>query len=237
MLKKFIPSQLRLVFKVAKRQWADRVSGLSSQMAKPHYGPFPIFPHRLEVSQPIMPSAFFENKMHNMALAGEAIRKVVLQPDELLSFWAIVGYPGRKQGYKEGRNLVNGKIQGAYGGGLCQVSSILYYLALSCDLEVVERHHHSVDIYAENERFTPLGADATVVFGYKDLRIRNRLRTPIAFDIEVRENHLFARLLSLVPISQMPPVFERSDAPQQRIVRTRAWGKEQALSVYQVLKG
>jgi vancomycin resistance protein VanW len=40
-------------------------------------------------------------------------------------------------------------------------------------LEIIERHAHSIDIYREEERFTPLGADATVVWGFKDLRLRN----------------------------------------------------------------
>lgn len=80
--------------------------------------------------------------------------------------WWAIRVP--KRDTKNGRNLVAGKIQGNYGGGLCQVSGLLYYIALATGLEILERHAHSIDIYAEEDRFAPLGADDTVVFGYKN---------------------------------------------------------------------
>ncbi len=88
------------------------------------------------------------------------------------------------------RNLVNGKIQFTYGGGICQVAGILYHLALMAGLDILERHSHSLDIYTEVERFTPLGADATVVYGYKDLRIRNNTGHPICFEIYITGNEI-----------------------------------------------
>jgi len=59
-----------------------------------------------------------------------------------------------------------------YGGGLCQLSGIIYHAVLEAGLEILERHPHSLDIYTATTRYTPLGSDAAVVYGHKDLRFK-----------------------------------------------------------------
>ena len=90
---------------------------------------------------------------------------------------------------------MNGKLVFSAGGGLCQLSSLLYHLSLLAGLEILERHAHSVDIYQEEERFTPLGADATVSFPYRDLRIRNTFNCPIRFTIDLEEESIRGHLI------------------------------------------
>jgi hypothetical protein len=72
----------------------------------------------------------------------------------------------------------------------------LFFIWRCFRLKIVERHQHSVDIYTEENRYTPLGTDATVVFGYKDLRIRNPYHFPIQFWFSVEENHFIGELCS-----------------------------------------
>jgi vancomycin resistance protein VanW len=76
-------------------------------------------------------------------------------------------------------------VQESVGGGLCQLSSILYQCSITAGLLIIERYNHTVDIYQESERVAPLGADATVVYGYKDLRIFNNLSVPIQFHVSI----------------------------------------------------
>lgn len=102
----------------------------------------------------------------------------------------------QKNNFKEGRNLVKNNISQDFGGGICQFSSILYCSSLQYGLEILERHSHSIDIYKENERFTPLGSDSTVVFGYKDLQIKNNFPFPIQFKCWVQENELYLSIRS-----------------------------------------
>jgi vancomycin resistance protein VanW len=42
-----------------------------------------------------------------------------------------------------------------------------------------------VDLYEEEERYAPLGSDASVAFGFKDLRIENTLASPLYFEVAV----------------------------------------------------
>jgi len=72
-----------------------------------------------------------------------------------------------------------------FGGGLCQLSGLLYYVSLVAGLEVIERHAHSRDIYDDQTRYAPLGSDATVAFGFKDLRVLNTTPLPICFRVLV----------------------------------------------------
>lgn len=167
------------------------------------------YPHYLELMQPIMPSALLENKLHNIHLGAEQLHLLLWQPKEILSFWQVLGEASQQRGYREGRNIIGGKLQQDFGGGLCQLSSILYHLALIANLKIIERHHHSVDIYQESERFTPLGADATVVFGYKDLRLENNLAVPLVLWLQVDGQTLIARLYTEKALNQQAIVFER----------------------------
>ncbi len=170
--------------------------------------------------------------MHTAALR---IQPLLLLPGQVFSFWHAVGYPGPRQGFKKGRNLVAGKIRGDYGGGLCQVSGLLYYVALATGMEILERHAHSVDIYTEDARFAPLGADATVVYGYKDLRFRNTSTQPLRFQIAVSQQSITAELLSSSTLDYQLPEFVRTELPGQRIVHTMLRGEVVAESVYGVM--
>ncbi len=91
---------------------------------------------------------------------------------------------------------MNGKITPTYGGGLCQLSGIIYYASLYANLDIIERYNHSTDIYTNETRFTPLGSDATVVYGFKDLKIKNNLKNPIKFSFSLKKNSLTIRINS-----------------------------------------
>ncbi len=63
--------------------------------------------------------------------------------------------------------------------GFVSFSSLLYYAALKTGFIITERHHHSIDIYKEDERYIPLGADSTVVYGFRDLQFINPYNFPV----------------------------------------------------------
>ena len=232
--KSLVPRPLKLLFRLSQRKVNDYYSGHTQQFAQNRLGAMPVFEFCVRIQQPILPGAFFENKVFNMQKAGKKINQVLITPGEIFSFWEVVGYPGPWQGYRKGRNLVAEKIQSAYGGGLCQVSGILYHLALGTGLEIVERHNHSVDIYTENERFAPLGSDATVVYGYKDLRFRNTTGQPLYFALDSTAGHINACLHSPLPLAFNNPEFVRDDENNHRVVQTKVNGNVLAISRYRI---
>jgi vancomycin resistance protein VanW len=68
------------------------------------------------------------------------------------------------------------------------------------NLEIIERYSHSLDIYTDENRYSPLGCDATVVFAYKDLRIRNNSNGIIQFEFEITNEKIRIFLKSEMPI-------------------------------------
>ncbi|MGI0490482.1 VanW family protein [Alkalinema pantanalense CENA528] len=175
---------------------------------------------RIQVEQELKPSAYSENKRHNLTIAVHQIESVVIQPNQIFSFWSVVGQPTKRRGYLEGRALMNDQLQAVVGGGLCQLSGLIYLLALQTDLEILERHSHSQDIYTDETRFAPLGSDATVVYGYKDLRIQNRTTSPLRFQFEIQPNSITASILAIRSIPKYSVEFLLDDRHSDKWVQT-----------------
>ncbi|PIF47452.1 vancomycin resistance protein VanW [Chryseobacterium sp. 52] len=190
---KFLPAPWKLQLRILQRNLHEHQSGY--QYPK-DYAAKSIGEHRIEIRQTIRKGEFHENKIHNLQVVSDKINNLVIQPGEVFSFWKLIGKPTRKNNFKEGRNLIKNNISSGSGGGICQFSSILYYAALQAGLKVIERFPHSIDIYKDDERFTPLGSDCTVVYGYKDLQILNISPHPIQFQSAVSKDELYLSLVS-----------------------------------------
>ncbi|MFN0034598.1 MAG: VanW family protein [Saprospiraceae bacterium] len=190
--------------------------------------------HCLSLTQPIRPGEALENKLTNLGLACSAIDGLVLQPGEAFSFWAAVGRPSERRGFRRSRNIVQGRLSAEVGGGLCQVSGIVYQLALTAGLAIRERHAHSIDIYTEEERVAPLGADATVVYGYKDLRWANPHPFPLVLRFAISRSALTFSVFSQKRIPPKNILFRRGRVGERETVETLEMaegGSEQLLAV------
>lgn len=160
-----------------------------------------------------------QNKVHNLTLASRRVNGVLIRPGETFSFWRLVRDADKETPYKDGLLLVNGRIVPAYGGGLCQLSNLLYLLFLHSPLTVTERRGHPVEAVAPNPGETLHGVDATVNEGWIDLRVRNDTGNTFQVAVEPDGARIYARLLSLTPVGK---VYEVSNPS----VRYRREGKK-----------
>ncbi|MBL0145531.1 MAG: VanW family protein [Chitinophagaceae bacterium] len=149
-----------------------------------------------EITQALKKTPTSASKKHNLSIAIKQLNNVVIRPNQIFSFWHLVGNPTQKKGYQNSRAIVNNELKQEIGGGLCQLSGLIYYLALHAGMQIIERHHHSIDIYTDKERFTPLGSDATVAYGYKDLQFKNVQPFPIYLQFTLTDNLLTGHFLS-----------------------------------------
>ena len=194
MIRKLFSNSFKKKIRLLQRHWKDVVEQrkYAEEIQKKSIGEIQ---KELEIS--IIKGQFFENKMHNLSLVAKKIDGLIIQPNEYFSFWKIVGEATSENGFKEGRNLIGGKISSDFGGGICQYSTLLYYFVVNTiGLKVIERHSHSLDIYKDHERFVPLGADATVSFGFKDFQFQNCLHFPIQFRTEAKADYLVLQLIA-----------------------------------------
>lgn len=114
------------------------------------------------------------NRNTNLALACAAINDVVLLPGEEFSYNNALGERTADAGYKPAGTYVNGLTVDTIGGGICQVSSTLYYCTLLADLEIIERWPHG---FISN--YTDPGMDASVNWPNADLHFSNNTDYPI----------------------------------------------------------
>lgn len=108
------------------------------------------------------------NRTENIRLAAEALDGKRLASGELFSFNESVGERTADKGYKEALIIEGDVFTPGLGGGICQVSSTLYNAVLLAQLEIVERHRHSLPI-----SYVPLDQDATVAWPNLDFKFKN----------------------------------------------------------------
>lgn len=130
------------------------------------------------------------NKVTNLRLAVEKLDGLVLYPGETFSYWKLIGKPSKRKGYKEGMVLFLGQIGSDVGGGLCQLSNLIFWMTLHTPLTVVERYRHSHDVFPDSNRQQPFGSGATCAYPHRDLMIRNDTDQPFQLCLRVGETHL-----------------------------------------------
>jgi vancomycin resistance protein VanW len=137
-----------------------------------------------------------ETKIVNLALAAHSVDGVTVDPGEIFSFWRCVGPPSAERGFVDGLLLAGGEVRVGTGGGLCQLSNLLYWMALHTPLKVIERHRHGFDPFPDDRRVLPFGSGATVFFNYVDLRLRNTTDQPFQFRVWLTATHLRGSVLT-----------------------------------------
>lgn len=103
------------------------------------------------------------------------INGTTLYPGEEFSTYLTVSPFSEANGYYMAGSYVNGKVVDSLGGGICQVSTTLYNAVLRAELEVTERHNHSMIV-----SYVDPSADAAIAESAgKDFRFVNNTDYPI----------------------------------------------------------
>ena len=110
----------------------------------------------------------------NIKLASAAINGKIYNPGEEFWYNSTVGQRTAARGYHEAGVYEAGRTTTGIGGGICQVSSTLYYAVMLSDLDIVLRYCHMF-----NPGYLPIGCDATVSWGGPDFAFRNSRDYPI----------------------------------------------------------
>ncbi len=133
-----------------------------------------------------------KNRNTNIELACAAINNLILLPGETFDFNQVVGKRTAEAGYKPAPAYVGSKTQNELGGGICQVSSTLYYCTLIADLEIVTRRAHGFI-----SSYMPYGMDATVSWGGPDFRFRNNTNNPIRIEAYMADGYVHISLMGI----------------------------------------
>lgn len=132
-----------------------------------------------------------QGRCENIALASSLIDGVTVQPYGEFSFNQTVGRRTAQAGYKGAKIIQNGEYVIGVGGGVCQVSTTLYNVALLSGLTVTEFHAHSLAVsYVSPSR------DA-MVSSSSDFRLYNPYPYPVRIRIKAKNGDLIATVYGL----------------------------------------
>lgn len=126
----------------------------------------------------------------NLTLACAAINGYIIYPGKQFDYNTVVGKRTAEAGYKAADAYSSGQTVKTIGGGICQVSSTLYYCTLIADLQIDKRSPHS---YVSS--YMPLGMDAAVSWGNPEFRFTNNTAYPIRVEAEVSDGYVKIKLL------------------------------------------
>ena len=131
------------------------------------------------------------NRNTNLKLACEAINGYILMPGDTFDYNKVLGERTEERGYKPAGALNAGSSITEVGGGICQVSSTLYYGCLLSDMEIVTRRSHSLP----SSYMPMMGIDATVSWGGPDFRFKNNTNYPVRIEAEVSGGKVKVKLI------------------------------------------
>jgi len=228
-LRRYVPRSARTWIAQGRRSLRDRRDGVDRLLTLPtdsSESGVGDFQPRIIVTQRIPPNAHSAGKIVNLRIAAEHISRAVILPDKIFSFWTSVGPPTEKNGFVLGRSIIDDVLSQEVGGGLCQISGLIYEVGLRAGMIIRERHPHTLDLYTEETRFTPLGLDATVAYGFKDVRLQNCLGQPVRFSFVIEDTSITAQLEAAEPLPAWDVVIDCRPSGDSKIVRVSRTGPD-----------
>ncbi|ANE45602.1 vancomycin resistance protein [Paenibacillus swuensis] len=159
------------------------------------------------------------NKVINLKLALQQLNGVNIQPGETFSYWKMIGRPSRAKGYVDGMVLFYGSFKPGVGGGLCQLSNMIYWMTLHTPLTVTERHRHSYDVFPDAGRTQPFGSGATCAYNYLDLQIRNDTGMPYRLNLSIVNDELRGQWSTAEPPLHTYEIYEKDHS-----IKLEHWG-------------
>lgn len=137
-----------------------------------------------------------DRKIINLQLAMNQINGLIIEPGQIFSYWKRIGKPTYNKGFVDGMVLQNGSFKEGVGGGLCQLSNMIYWMTIHTPLTVLERHRHSYDVFPDHKRTQPFASGATCVYNYRDLQIKNETHETYQLVFHMDDNFLYGKILS-----------------------------------------
>ena len=114
----------------------------------------------------------------NVSNGCSLIAGTTLYPGDEFSTYEAVSPFSVDNGYYMAGSYMNGQVVDSLGGGICQVSTTLYNAVLLSELEVTERHNHSMIV-----TYVDPSADAAIAESAgKDFKFINNTEHPIYID-------------------------------------------------------
>lgn len=116
-----------------------------------------------------------QSRSANVINGCRLMNGTTLYPGEEFTSYDMVSPFSADNGYYMAGSYLNGQVVDSLGGGICQVTTTLYNTVLYAELEVTERHNHSMTV-----AYVDASADAAIAESSgKDFRFVNNKKYPV----------------------------------------------------------
>jgi len=114
------------------------------------------------------------NRIKNIAHAVERLNGVLIKPDEEFSAIKYAGPFTAENGFLPEAIIKGNEIKNEIGGGMCQIGTTLFRMAMNSGMDITQRQNHSlvVGYYSDPVNGNP-GTDAALYEPYLDLKFKN----------------------------------------------------------------
>lgn len=191
-------------------QWRRLGTALHLDRASPEVAPHPVAEHATPMLRALagVDPELQRNKVVNLGLAAERLDGLLVRPGQTFSFWWHVRRPTTRRGFVDGLVLDHGRLTQAVGGGMCQMTNLLFWMTLHTPLTVVERWRHSYDVFPDAGRTQPFGSGATCAWPVLDLQVANRTTSTFRLAVGVDGTHLRGAWTADAPVLETYEVYE-----------------------------
>lgn len=136
-----------------------------------------------------------ENRNSNIHLAADMLNNsIVTANGGTWSFNSITGERTEDKGFKGAGTIIDGEIDDAVGGGICQVATTIFNAVYESGLPVLERHNHTLYIASY-----PAGRDAAVSWPDLDLKWQNDTQSDLILRMSYTDDSVTATLYGIDP--------------------------------------
>ncbi len=135
---------------------------------------------------------------YNVHLAAKLLAGIVVKPGEVFSQNNSIGPYIESKGFQKGPTYIGSQLTTTIGGGVCKIASTLYNVSILSNVDIVERHAHSMPV-----PYVPYGQDATVAFGARDFRFKNNTGSNILIWAQGIDNTLY---MAFYGVSKPPKI-------------------------------
>ena len=154
------------------------------------------------------------SREHNVALTAAKLNGILLAPGEVFSFNQRLGDVSAATGYRQAYIIKGGRTILGDGGGVCQVSTTMFRVALDAGLPIVERRAHAYRV-AYYEQNAAAGIDATVYEPSPDFKFKNDTPGHILIQTMVNTGTNYMKI----------EIYGTSDGRVATISNARIWGQ------------
>lgn len=161
------------------------------------------------------------NRRHNIAIAADLLNGLLIPPGAEFSTIQAVGPVDATLGYLQEMVIKEDRTIPEYGGGLCQIGTTMFRLAMNAGLPILERQNHSYRVrYYE----PPAGMDATIYEPKPDFRFKNDYAGYLLLQTRIEGDDLifefWGKKDGRTASTTTPRIYNIVPAPEQKTVET-----------------